>query len=198
MKIVKPLAAIVLSLFVAGMASATVIDHANVNGLKTFKDTATGRVWLDMDNFFDAASGESVFNGLQMIAIAETAGFTFADKDAVNQLLSSLPLTGGEWAGYAGVMGYGVPRQLIWGMYDDMNGSPYGWAYAYSNYDAWGMNDDVYDPSTVVNVGLVGSRDLGLFAYQVERNDVPEPASLGLMGLALAGLLAARRRKAQQ
>jgi hypothetical protein len=194
MKHIK-LAAVVLSFFMANLATASVIDHADVNGLKTFKDTSTGRVWLDMNNFFDAAA-ENGSTGLQMISAAQAAGFTFAKKTDVTAMLMSLPLTGGEWASYASVMGYGIPRQLIWGMYDDEDGAPYGWAYAYNSYTAWGYSDNTYDPSTMVNVGIAGSRDLGIFAYQTG-SDVPEPASLALMGLGIAGLLVARRRKPQ-
>ena len=195
MKLAKLLSALVMSLSVMSGASAAVINSADVSGLKTFKDTSTGRIWLDMNNFFDVTSNNSV-TGLQMISTAQAAGFTFAAKADVTQLLGSLPLGPGQWAGYAPVMGHGVPRQLIWGMYDDGNNNGlYGWAYAFASYTAWGYADDVANPSVIQNQGNPNSQDLGLFAFIEGGSDVPEPTSIALIGLGLAGLLAARRRK---
>lgn len=193
MTFVKLLSALLISLSMITGASAGVIENADVNGLKTFKDTSTGRIWLDMNNFFDITANNSV-TGLQMISTAQAAGFTFADKAAVTQLLGSLPLNAGQWVGYAAVMGHGVPRQLIWGMYDD-GAAAYGWAFAFADYSAWGYADNVADPSVIVNEGIPNSKDLGLFAYIEGGSDVPEPASIALLGLGLAGVLAARRRK---
>jgi hypothetical protein len=195
MNLAKLPCALLLLMSMVSSAGAAVVNSANVNGLKTFTDTTTNRVWLDMDNFFDA-SANSGGTGQDMIAIAQAAGFAIASKDDVSALLGTLPLDAGQWAGYAAVMGYGAPRQLIWGMYDDGASNPaYGWAYAFITYPAWGFADDVYDASTQVNPGIPNARDLGLFAFQVPANSVPEPGSIALLTLSLAGLLAARHRK---
>ena len=68
-------------------AQAAVIDHADVGGFRTFQDTDTGRVWLDLNNFFGETTN-------QMIAQANAAGFTFVLRSDVDALLGSLPLTG--------------------------------------------------------------------------------------------------------
>ena len=186
-------AAIVAAFSVAPVAQAAVVNHADVSGLRTFQDTNTGRVWLDLDNFFDASASVSI-TGNQLIAAANAAGFAFATNADVHQMLDTLPLTGGEWGGYAAVMGYGHPRSLIWGMMDDGNGNPYGWAYAYSTDATWGFADNATDANTVQNGGSAGAVDMGIWAFQTGAA-VPEPLSLALVGLGLAGMTLVRRKR---
>ena len=173
---------------------ATVVNSADVAGLRTFQDTGTGRIWLDMDNFFDAGATSGT-TGNAMIAAAQAAGFIFATKSDVEQLLNTLPLNGGQWATYANVIGYGHPRQIIFGMYDD-NADPFGVAWAWSDDSNWNYADDTTYANEVQNGNASGSVDMGIWAYKLASNDVPEPDMLALLGLGFLGLCVARRKRA--
>ena len=187
-------ASIIFAFSIASYAKGNVIDHADVNGFKTFQDTNTGFVWLDMDNFFDSATGTSSFTPNDMIAAATNAGFTFATKTNVEALLNTLPLTGGAWFSYAPIMGFGAPRELIWGGYDDEDSSnPFlGWAFAFSTDSAWGFADNILDPYLVAAGNPPGAQDLGLWAY-VPASSVPEGgATILLLGVSLGLLVLGR------
>lgn len=189
MKYANGLLTVAMAFGIAQGVQAAVIDSADVGGLATFQDTNTGRVWLELDNFFGKTTTE-------MVAAAQSAGFTFATTADVHQLLDSLPLTGSEWPGYEAIMGGAPNRGLIWGSYDD-GGDPAlaGWAYAYSNETAWNILDVSDAVNTVPNAGT-DFADMNIWAYQTGQA-VPEPGSLVLALLALAGIGAVGRRSHQ-
>jgi hypothetical protein len=55
---------------------------------------------------------------------------------------------------------------------------------------------DVRGDTSAMIMDNAGDPDLINYAFRIDSTDVPEPLSLSLMGLGLAGLAAARRRKA--
>lgn len=162
----------------AGSAQAGLVAHSDVNGLATFQDTTTGRVWLKLPALFS-------MNYATQVSTASAAGFSVATLSDVSALWNSTP--GSSWADLAVVIGDSSSRSLMWGNYAFGGvGNPNGYAYAYGGTSGhW----DNYNP----NSGA-GYSDLGLWAFQTG-GTLPEPASLALVGIALAGVSLARRAR---
>lgn len=170
-------------------AQAAIINHADINGLRTFKDVGTGLVWVDFDNFFNKSTSD-------MKTIVETAGFTFANKSSVQTLLNGLPLANPptEWNSYASIMGRAPNRDLIWGSYDDGDTSNIvGWAFSFSTDNNWQILDNQTSINSILNQDSPQA-DMNIFAYQTQSSTaVPEPFTI--VGTLIGGTAAVRMRK---
>lgn len=191
--------ALLALLAVTGASQAGIVASAPVNGLTTFADTNTGTVWLRMDNFFDPVTATTTFNYNTMVGAAQAAGFTVANETQLHVLLDSLPLNSGQWPTYASIMGFGDPRDLIWGAlagWQDDVATPF--AFAFSGDDSWTYFSGLDGNCTTTETGgcnsAAGSQDLGLWAFQSGPQVVPEPSTAVLVGIALLGLTGLRRR----
>jgi hypothetical protein len=172
-----------LALLALSAVAAPIVNAPNVGAFTTFQDLATGRVWLDLNNFFNASY-------VDMRSSVEAAGFTIAARADVEQLLNTLPLTGGEWSTYSTVMGAAPNRNLFWGAY--LSPITLSYAYAYDTDSAWSFHDDSGALlNSIPNAGTPAA-DMNMWAYQVGEIVVPEPSSMMLVGLGFAALAARR------
>jgi len=188
MKVMICLRIAFLAVLSVGAASAAVINSSPIGSLTTFQDTNTGRIWVDLDNYFGLSY-------LDMKADVESKGFIVADLAAVEQLLNSLPLTGGEWPTYAAIMGRAPNRDLIWGAYLPEI-SNVSWAWSFQNDGVWSFEDDTgFGLDVVPNAGGPDA-DMNIWAYTENgAGAVPEPSPLGLAGSAVMAMLALRLRR---
>src|SRR5574343_547044 len=166
------------TLAIAGMnANAAIVNSGDINGLRTFSDTGTGMVWMDLDNYLDSATGTGTMTVFQMISAALAAGFTVATQSQVQTLLNTLPLSGGEWSSYAAIMGSGDPRDLIWGLTQD--GQSYGWAWSYSTDSTW-QYSGASGVDLVAAGNGAGSQDLVVWAF-LDGGQVADPSTVALL-----------------
>jgi hypothetical protein len=128
-----------------------------------------------------------------MLASAIGAGFALASRADVEALVASMPLNAGQWPSYQPIIGDAPNRELYWGFYDDGNGDPYGWAFAFDSDTDWSFFDDIA-PGNVIQNDRTDSADMNIWAYQ-RQLDLPIPATAALLGIAALGLGASRRRK---
>ena len=180
------LAVIAIGGMTAWQAGATISDLPAEGGYGRFLDQNTGRVWLDLNNFFDQS-----YN--QMAAAATAAGYTLATEADVQGLVNTLPLGAGQWPTYASIMGGAPNRALIWGGYDTGGSGVYGWGWSFDGDTVWSFSSSSPFAKGDVPNGGTEYADMNIWAFK----PIPEPSTWLAGAGMLAGLLGTMiRRKA--
>jgi hypothetical protein len=204
--------ALSVALLIAASApvQASIIENADINGVRTFKNTVTGTIWADLDNHRHDVQGESTVlystYGTYLAAL-QASGFQWANPSEVfTLLLPNIPLTlitqgveAVEYAGYAAVMNSHRPDRLVRGIagWDVMTMSQPG---VDSDKNEWVSSS--FSPAGNFSDVPTSFASGGIWAYYTGNlppssgGGVPAPATWALAGVAL--LLMGRRSRKQK
>jgi hypothetical protein len=169
---------VAVSAIAASNATAAIVN----NGDGTFKDTATGYDWMDLDTFYGDTYGED--------SALILPDYTFATEAQTDQLEADTGLTtstpDATFISVAAAMGVPTPtpigREIIWGIFGD--GTEWAYIYGPENPVGFGWTDaDAY---------VDGYGDEGAFVVDTAPG-VPEPAAWAMMLLGIGGIGATMR-----
>jgi hypothetical protein len=192
MKQLKTFCIMLFIAFSTAVVSADIVDLPDENGKGYFKDTATGRTWMDVDTFLNMSYNE-------IAAEIATTDFHIANYDELLSLQSSIaPTSATEFDSFAAIIGGSetgftryvneipVQETIISGWWDDSDQSfddpdKAGMSWIYNWQLTWHNTPNSYDKaSSLSNTG----------AWVVTA--APEPISSVLFLLGGAGLITRR------